>query len=251
MPSSLFRFKKFLIRQDKCPMKVGTDGVLLGAWASLPSGRPGKGRKMLDAGTGTGLIALMLSQKLCEPDRHYTIDAVDIDPSSCEQAMENIAASGFNAKINVICQAYHLFAERAESHSYDLIVSNPPFFSNKLKSPNALRNLARHSDASSLNSETLIRAAIKLLAPEGNFSLILPRTEGENFITEAKKAGLYCSRLTEVFPKPGKECLRLLMQFGLKENKREETQLTIETGNKPNDFTEEYKSLTKEFYLNF
>lgn len=242
-------------------MKVGTDGVLLGAWTELPlepalnKMKPVSAKKYLDIGTGTGVIALMLAQKHYpeqgQDSENIIIDAIDTDESSCIQARENIAASKFNGKINVIHQSLHQFIEKANQNSYDLIVSNPPYFFNSLKSPDTYRNRVRHSDISELGPETLISSALKLLTTDGIFSLILPKNEGGNFIIEAEKSFLYCNRLTHIFPKPGKECIRFLMQFQRSPSQMREDNLTIETGKALNDFTGEYKLLTREFYLNF
>ena len=242
-------------------MKVGTDGVLLGAWTELPA-EPAAGqlksssvKKCLDIGTGSGVIALMLAQKLylgkIGNSENITIDAIDSDEFSCTQARENIDSSKFKGKINVLHQSLHQFLEKANQKSYDLIVSNPPYFNKSLKSPDVNRNRARHSDISELPSEDLISSTLKLLKRDGKFSLILPKTEGENFIIEAKKSFLYCNKLTRVIPKPGKECIRLLMEFQLFAMPLKENTLTIETGKSPNDFTEEYILLTKDFYLKF
>lgn len=240
-------------------MKVGTDGVLLGAWAGLPLETWPNGsheeKKILDIGTGTGVIAMIMAQKFSSEKNqvagNFRIDAIDIDEASCLQARENIAASKFDGKINVIHKPLHQFAGNAAGGSYDLVISNPPFFHHSLKSPDNARNMARHSDFSDLNPGMLAAFALKLLAQDGAICLILPKKEGENFIAEAEKTGLYCNRLTRVFPKPGKGCIRLLMQFQRYKKKPEETILTIETGRKSNDFSEEYKLLTGEFYLNF
>lgn len=258
MPSPVFYFKQFSIRQDKCSMKVGTDGVLLGAWAEQsPEALQKAGSapvKILDIGTGTGLIAIIMAQKYSRaagPAVNFTIDAIDSDEASCLQAKENAEASGFSGKISVKHQSLLRFSENAAAHSYDLIISNPPFFHNSLKSPDNARNQARHSDFSGLSAENLVASALKLLGREGAFCLVLPKTEGESFIAGAEKTGLYCNKLTKVFPKPAKGCTRMLMQFHRYKKQLAETILTIETGKEPNDFSEEYKLLMREFYLNF
>ena len=244
-------------------MKVGTDGVLLGAWAQLPLNDkfifpPVKNEpllKILDIGTGTGLIALMLAQRICSIKNNcpkdFIIDAIDVDESSFKQAKENIEKSKHGRKIKVYHLSFQKFLEGADLNSYHLIVSNPPFFKNSLKSKKPSRNLSRHSDYSELSSEILISSVKKLIAPEGKFCLILPKTEGENFMAEAKKSNLYCAKITKVFSKANKEPKRYLMQFQNFEDAVIEDNLTIETGDGLNNFTPEYKNLTRDFYLNF
>lgn len=252
MSYPVFHFKQFSVFQDKCSMKVGTDGVLLGAWTKVPNI---PWIRILDIGTGTGIIALILAQKSFtkKTQKHSAIiiEAIDIDESSCFQARQNIQESSFSDNIIVIHQSLKDFSQKADPNSYNLIVSNPPFFINSLKSGNKNRNITRHSDIAGLDNDALISSVLKLLSKDGKFSLILPRMEGENFIKEANKAGLYCTKLTRVFSKPGKDCIRLLMQFEFSQNELIESTLTIETGKGINDFSEEYKALTKEFYLHF
>ena len=221
-------------------MKVGTDGVLLGAWADVSNAT-----KILDIGTGTGVIALMLAQR-----SNARIDAIDTDDQSCLQAKENILNSKFHERIKVHNQSLQKFCEE-KSGKYNLIVSNPPYFQNSLKSENANRNISRHSDVAELNSEILIFSALKLLNLKGKFCLILPKTEGEKFVETSESKNLFCTKITRVFSKPKKNIIRLLLEFELTRKKMEEDFLTIETGRKPNDFTEEYKKLTRNFYLNF
>ena len=136
MPNTYFRFKQFVVQQEKCAMKVGTDGVLLGAWAALPE----KG-KVLDLGTGTGLVALMVAQR-CQAD----ITAVDISEEACEQAQENVAGSPWPDRIHVLHQDVKTMTGESFQHVFDCIVSNPPYFKENVKCPGQLRNTARHTD---------------------------------------------------------------------------------------------------------
>lgn len=243
-------------------MKVGTDGVLLGSWTGLDgidcSDAVGVQKKeefnILDIGTGTGLIAMMLAQRLLSREGKpgdFIIDAIDIDEPSVVQAKKNIAASKFSGNIHVYHTGLEGFLKSSLEKHYNLIVSNPPFFSRSLKSGKNSRNMARHSDFSGLEAEKLIRAVCELMKPEGRFCLILPRKEGEFFISEATSKNLFCTRRTSVFPKPGKDILRYLLQFEFKQSEPIERSVYIETGKKPNDFSEGYRELTKDFYLNF
>lgn len=239
MSAEKFHFKQFALEQDKCAMKVGTDGVLLGAWAESSHAKT-----ILDIGTGTGIIALMLAQR----NSNAKIDAIEIDEPSCIQAKENVLNSKFKERIRIINSPLEKFSS---GFFYDLIVCNPPYFSNSLKSKSIKRNLVRHGDFAGISSEILIKSALKLLKTDGKFCLILPNTEGEIFIKEAAKKNFFCNKLTRVFSKPNKKCFRLLMQFEKKKRNFSENYLTIETGEKPNDFSNEYKQLTKDFYLAF
>jgi tRNA1Val (adenine37-N6)-methyltransferase len=237
--SLMFRFKRFTVSQNETTAKVGTDGVLLGAWADVSSAQ-----KILDIGTGTGVIALILAQR-----SSAQIDAMDMDASSCALAEENVKNSIFAGRIKVIQKSLKQFAKEQESR-YDLIISNPPFFFNSLKSPSEMKNRIRHSDFSEMSSGSLIESAKKLLNPEGKFCLILPPAEAELFISNARVKGLFCSKLTRVFSKPGKPCKRYLMQFEFQPLYTKEEILHIET-EEPNQFSEKYKNLTKDFYLRF
>ena len=159
----MFRFKQFAVRQDRCPMKVGTDGVLLGAWAEV---RPGD-RRMLDVGTGTGLIALMLAQRSAA-----WITAVDIDVECATQAAENFAASPWADRLDAVSVAVQRYDP---VEKFDLIVSNPPYYVDSLLSPDEGRNTARH--AAGLPFGELAAAVVRLLSPGGRFALVLPPVE--------------------------------------------------------------------------
>jgi tRNA1Val (adenine37-N6)-methyltransferase len=238
MPNDVFEFKKFVIKQDRCTMRVGTDAVLLGSWTNANGCR-----KILDVGTGTGILALMLAQK-----SNAIIKALEIDPSSFEQANENIQNSIFSERIQIIHQSFQEYCNLS-SGQFDLIVSNPPYFLDSLKSNNTNRSLARHADA--LPFPDLVNGAKKLLLPEGRFCLILPKKEAEVFIKLAEKNEFHLNKLLRVRSMPDKtEDKRFLMQFEfLKKDFSEET-LYIRTQD-PMVYSEQYKKLTREFYLNF
>ncbi len=232
-----FKFKKFTINQDKCTMKIGTDGVLLGAWADLSGAR-----KILDVGTGTGVIAVMLGQRSPEA----TIHAVEIHKDSFEQAKENFAQSPWAERLQVFHTSVQDFADE-HPESYDLIVSNPPFFTGGTFSHNHNRTNVRH--AVKLPHGDLLHAVRDLLTPKGKFCVVLPLIEGLRFQERAGNYNLYCNKLTEVRPKSGKPVERLLLQFEREEKSKVKNTLTIQKS-KQNDWTKQYTDLTGDFYLN-
>lgn len=237
MPNNYFKFKKFVIYQDKCAMKVGTDGVLLGAWVDSENVK-----SILDIGTGTGLIALMLAQR-----SNAIIEAIEIDESASIQAKENIAKSDWKESIQVLNIPFQKFY-KSTNKTYDVIVSNPPYFQNSLFAPDKKRTDARHN--SNLELEELLDGSIKLLNEEGKFSLILPYIEGTMFILKASEKGLFCTRQTKVLPRPGREPKRLLLEFMKTKKPLIEQEIIIEL-NKRHEYSEAYKNLTKDFYLAF
>lgn len=237
MANSYFQFKKFIIKHDKCAMKVGTDAVLLGAWADTAGCS-----NILDIGTGTGIIALMLAQRSLAG-----IDAIDIDPEACEQAAENAAASPFADRIHVVHASFSDFAtSTGKEKKYDLIVSNPPYFINSLKCPDDKRTVARHTDSLLLGD--LIRDACPLLAPGGRIALILPYERLDEVNELAATNLLHISRQTDVIPTPGAQPRRLLVELASGAgNAQKRDTLTIEEAR--HQYTPEYVALTKEFYL--
>jgi len=238
MPNDSFEFKKFKIRQDKCAMKVGTDAVLLGAWV-IPNGSA----SILDIGTGTGIIALMLAQK-----SKATIVAIDIDKDSTEQAKLNVAESSYASQIQVEHISFQDLCS-GSTQKFDLIVSNPPFFVDSLKSTNDGRTIARHNDL--LSFEDLLKGVKKLLNEKGKFCLILPKNEALLFRDLAKTKGLYLSKLMRIRTRPEKDSeKRHLMQFEFKETEFSESTLVIEADSHRN-YTEEYKKFTQDYYMKF
>ncbi len=236
MPNNYFAFKQFVIRQDRCAFKVGTDGVLLGASAGV-AGR----QTILDIGTGTGLIALMLAQRC-----NASITAIEPDRESFLQAVENINGCPFGNRISALETDLQHFVP--PGGKYDLIVTNPPFFTNSLKCPDPRKSAARHNTA--LSTEDLLEGVTRLLSRDGSFQLIMPYAEGNIFIAEASSYGLYCNSIVKVRPLPTSEVRRLILSFSRQQLPPKESFLTIEYG-KRHDFTEEYKTLTKDFYLKF
>ncbi len=233
----MFSFKKFSIEQDRCAMKVGTDGVLLGAWTPLENNP----FSILDIGTGTGIIALMLAQR----SHAEQIDALEIDEDTYEQATDNFENSPWNDRLFCFHAALEEFVEEPEDE-YDIIVSNPPFFSEDYKSDNSQRNLARFQDA--MPFEDLIEAAALLLSENGIFAVIIPFKEEEKFLALAHEYELYPLKITRVKGTPTSEIKRSLLAFSRNENSEFPIdELIIETAR--HQYTPEYIELTKDFYL--
>ena len=236
MAQSAFHFKKFSITQERCAMKVGTDAVLLGSWTNLNSAKT-----ILDVGTGTGIIALMLAQK-----SNAVIDAVEIDKCAFEEAEQNVRNSPFADLINVInisLQEFALISHR----KYDLIVSNPPFFVEASKSFEEARNLARHTDYS-LTYDELITATNNLLSEKGKLNLILPYKEGNIFINKAKNNNLWPHKITRVITRKGKQQKRILVEFGKHPQPVYENELLIL--NEDMSYSRDYLEMTQDYYLN-
>ena len=229
-----FRFKQFAVEQDDVAMKVGTDGVLLGAWADCDGAK-----QILDIGTGTGVIALMLAQRNIEAE----IQAVEIDEIATKRARSNFDMSPWSERLDVECCAVQEFIP---SEKFDLIISNPPYFVDSLLSPDAKRSTARHTH--DLSFEELDKAVCRLLADDGRFALILPTTEFEKYLTVTH---LHLARRCDVFPKVGADVKRVMAEFTKCETAalQHET-ITIEQ-DKRGDYTDEYRALTKDFYLKF
>ena len=236
MANNYFNFKQFTIYQDKSAFKVGTDGVLLGAYTDVTGVN-----RILDIGSGTGLISIMLAQR-CEAE----ITAIEPDNESYIQTCENVSRCDWHERIKV--EHTDLQNLNQVQGKFDLIVTNPPFFSDSLKSPDLRKSFARHND--SLTSDGILEGVSKLLADEGRLQLILPYVEGNVFIAEANKYGLYCNNILKIKPLPSSEIRRLILTFSKNQIKPAESFLTIEHGRR-HEFTEEYKNLTKEFYLKF
>ena len=236
MANSYFHFKQFTINQDKCVFKVGTDGVLLGACADIR----GAG-KILDIGTGTGLIALMLAQR-----SEAEITAIEPDHDSFEQACDNVRQSKWHERIKVVntgLQNYDPGAVR-----FDLIVTNPPWFTDSLKNPDQGKAAARHNVT--LDNTELLTGVSLLLAEDGRFQVIMPYVEGNIFISEAREYGLFCNNILKIKPLPTSGVRRLILAFSRSRLKPAERFLTIEHG-KEHEFTREYINLMKDFYLKF
>ena len=243
MSTPNFRFKQFEVWHDKCAMKVGTDGVLLGAWCQVEEVRGQTSDvRILDVGTGSGVIALMLAQRCCEAQ----IDAIDIDPDAVAQAQDNFTRSPWAERLHVHHVAFQDVKYQISNFKYDLIVSNPPYFVDSLKNPDQHRHTARHTDT--LSYADLLSCAAELLADDGTLALILPAEAENTILNLAQTAGLFPTRLTHVYSKPGKPMKRVLVAF------KKGTGLSYETTNfyiesKTSPRSEEYQELTKDFYL--
>ena len=236
MRNKYFKFKQFTVFHDKCAMKVGTDGVLLGAWATVGNCLP-----ILDVGTGSGLIALMAAQR----NHRAKITAIEIDSDAAGQAMENVENSPFKERITVLPLSFRDFVS-STTDKFDLIVSNPPFFVNSLPSPDVKRTDARHAD--SLSVCELFELSGKLLNDTGTLSVIYPFAERENIMAVAEKENFYLSRETVVYPTPTALPKRVLLEFGLEKPEHiERNKLIIEK--KRHVYTAEFGQLTKDFYL--
>ena len=233
----MFQFKQFSVEQDRTAMKIGTDGVLLGAWAPIENNP----FSILDIGTGTGIIALMLAQR----SHAKQIDALEIDEDAYEQATDNFENSPWNDRLFCFHAGLDEFVEEPEDE-YDLIISNPPFYSEDYKSENEQRDLARFQDA--MPFEDLIEAAALLLSENGIFSVIIPFKEEKKFLALAKEYELYPIKITRVKGTPTSEIKRSLLAFGRNEIATILTdELIIETAR--HIYTPEYIELTKDFYL--
>lgn len=233
----MFKFKQFTINQDRCAMKVGTDGVLLGAWVPIDN-RP---FSVLDIGAGTGLIALMLAQRSSAEQ----IDALEIDEEAYEQAVDNFENSPWGDRLFCYHAGLDEFMEEPEDE-YDLIVSNPPFYSEDYKSNDEQRDMARFQDA--LPFEDLVEAADLLLSENGVFAVIIPFSEEERFVALAKEFELYPIKITRVKGTPTAIIKRSLLAFSRNEGAKVIVdELIIEIAR--HDYTEDYVKLTKEFYL--
>lgn len=231
-----FVFKQFTIQQNRCAMKIGTDGVLFGAWTSLEN----QPKAILDIGAGTGLIALMLAQK----SDATTIDALEIDADAYEQCTENFESSPWGDRLFCYHAGLDEFVADIEN-KYDLIVSNPPFYSEEVTSGDASRDQARQNQ--SLPFEELVVGVYHLLSEEGFFSTIIPFKEEEDFLKLASCFGLVPQRITRVKGNPYSEIKRSLLEFGFMKTDVIIDELIIEE--ERHQYTDAYKALTQDFYL--
>lgn len=232
---SSFRFKQFKVAHDRCSHKVGTDGVLLGCWVQIRE----RDRLLLDIGTGSGLIALMLAQRAHPVAR---IDAVEIHAPDAEQARENILGSPWPDRINL----HHLPVQSYFPGTYyDLIVTNPPYFRNSLLPPDPQRSAARHTHR--LPFPDLIETAMRLIAPDGRFALILPTQDAAHFISLCESTGLFPSRRTYFHARADKPAERVLLELSKQKAGFETSQLILNHAD--GTWSDEYTALTSEFYI--
>ncbi|TXE19388.1 methyltransferase [Psychroserpens burtonensis] len=231
-----FQFKEFSVNQDQCAMKIGTDGVLLGAWSSIES-HP---FSILDIGAGTGVLSLMLAQR-CDAQ---VIEALEIDDKAYEQCVDNFEQSPWNDRLFCYHASLDEFAEEIDD-TYDLIICNPPFYSETFKTENAQRDLARFQDA--MPFEHLLESITTLLSKNGLFSVVIPFSEEEKFITLAKQFNLFTKRVLHVRGNPSADIKRSLIEFSFLQSNIESSELIIETSR--HQYTENYIKLTRYFYL--
>ena len=235
----MFQFQRFTIHQDQCAMKVGTDGVLLGAWAQ-------GGERVLDIGTGTGVIALMMAQRYAEAH----VVAVDIDEAAVRQARQNADASPFGDRVEVVLSSIQDYATSCSlsfgegrgdvpAH-FDSIVCNPPFFVDSLKAPDQQRSLARHADT--LPFAELMRSAYRLLSDDGELSVVIPFDYRRRLDDEAFLCGFFPSRVCAVRTKSTKPVRRYLLAYRKRPCPCHHDELTIGDAR--------YQQLTRDFYLN-
>lgn len=236
MANQWFRCKQFLIRQDQCAMKVGTDGVILGAWTTVEGAA-----LALDIGTGTGLLALMLAQR--SPD--IMIDAIEIDPAAMAQAAGNVKDSVFAGRIRVLQADFQSF-QPASGTSYDLVICNPPYFNRAFKAAGAGRNLARHTDA--LDLAGIFNRADQLVDEKGRISIIVPSDQAPGAMEIAGEQGFYPERILEVHPVPGAAPKRHCLEFTRRSTSPHVCSLVIEEHGR-HGYSDAYRELTKDFYL--
>lgn len=238
MSNPYFRFKQFTIFHDRCAMKVGTDGVLLGAWADITDAR-----QILDIGTGTGLIALMLAQRT-QAQAH--IDAVEIDLDAYIQAKENVKRSPWSERIQVYHNAIQDYVTTCPKQ-YDLIISNPPFFENAYKAPNQARTLARHSDT--LMQFDLLQTASTLLHDSGRLVVIYPPEQAKIFQDKATAFNFYCNKKLNIKPTNLTQIKRTLLELSQTNSPYQENTIALSTTH--NHYTPEFITLIKNFYLKY
>ena len=234
--SKPFKFKEFTIQQDRCAMKIGTDGVLLGAWTSIDK----KPSTVLDIGAGTGVLSLMLAQRSLADN----IEALEIEEDAHEQCVSNFENSPWADRLFCYHAGLDEFVEEIEE-PYDLIISNPPFYSEAVSSGNSSRDTARQNQ--SLPFDELLEGVSKLLSQEGLFAVIIPHKEELVFIKLASSFGLYPTRILRVKGNQSAEIKRSLLEFSFKEEEFSEDELIIEI--ERHEYTQEYIKLTKDFYL--
>lgn len=246
---TVFRFKQFAVVNRLSAMKVGTDGVLLGAWALCTSENPTASntspspRRILDVGCGTGLIALMMAQRFPSAD----VFAIELDTASADEASANFEASPWADRLHLIQGD---FLQAKIKQEFDLIVSNPPFFTNGLVAPDQARHQARHESALPLAS--LIKRSLPILSPTGKIALVLPADrlqELSAILQNSICSELTLSRVCMVSTVPTKPPRRLLAELDRQALSPSAEQLSIHDGN--GCFTQRYINLTKDFYLNF
>ncbi|SFZ89567.1 tRNA1Val (adenine37-N6)-methyltransferase [Flaviramulus basaltis] len=236
MSKSPFAFKEFTINQDQCAMKIGTDGVLLGAWSSLERNP----FSILDIGAGTGVLSLMLAQR----SHAELIDAIEIDDAAYEQCVDNFEQSHWGDRLFCYHASLEEFVDEIDD-KYDLIICNPPFYSEDYKTKNSARDMARFQDA--MPFEELVFGVSKLLSKNGIFSVIIPYKEENLFISLASKFNIFPNKILHLKGNSTSKIKRSLIEFSFSENTVKISELIIET--ERHKYTQDYINLTKDFYL--
>lgn len=241
MPNDYFQFQQFRIEQAACAMKVSTDACVLGAAVNLAGAT-----RLLDVGTGTGLLALMAAQ------RHPTaeIEAVELDPAAAAQAAANAAASPWGSRVRVHPLSLAAYAATGPA-PFSHIVCNPPFFQGALRSPNAARTTARHAAPDTLTFAEISRFAADFLADAGRLTVLLPVPEMDRFITEAAAVGLHPATRLALHHRPGARALRHIVAFGRAPGPLIEQVLVIRTAGNDSEYSAEFRALLAGFYLAF
>jgi tRNA1Val (adenine37-N6)-methyltransferase len=232
-----FKFKQFEVDDSQCAMKIGTDAVLLGAWTNCHGAK-----KILDIGTGSGILALMMAQK-----SQAEITAIEIEENACIQAQKNFENSKWNNRIQLKHTSLQNFSAECND-KFDVIISNPPYFINSLKPDKAGRAIARHTDK--LNLEELFSCSAKLMHTESTCNIIFPAEHKEQLIQEASKNNMYLVHICEIQPNAKKAANRVMMRFSLTEKSLTQEKMVIEL-DKRHHYSNEYILLTKDFYLKF
>lgn len=232
MSNSYFQFKQFTVWHDKCAMKVGTDGVLLGAWTSVQHSR-----RILDIGTGTGLVALMLAQR-----SQSAITALEIDSQAAVQATENFGRSPWRDRVEVVVADFKQYRPDTQ---FDVIVSNPPYFVDSMKCPDNQRSIARHNNE--LTYDDLLRGVSVLLSPDGAFTLVIPTDAADRVKDIAQTYCLYPAQQLDVITKPGGTPKRTLITFTFTQQECRTEELLTEVAR--HQYSDAYAALTKEYYM--
>ncbi len=230
-----FRFKQFIVEDDRSTMRIGTDAILLGAWTD-----PGPAKSILEIGTGCGVISLMLAQK-----SDARIDAIDIDEESVKQAESNFLLSPWNERLHPLKVSLQDIISTSDQ-KYDLVITNPPFFIDSLPSPDARKNRARHT--TNLSQQELLAGIKHLLCDDGIFLVILPAEESRKFTQLVESAGLFIQKQMKVRPKDGKPVNRILSGFGFQPGTKPYPEELI-IRNEDNTFTKEYIAFTNAYYF--
>ena len=236
MSGSTFQFKEFKVKQDRCAMKVGTDGVLLGAWADIPE----HVNSILDIGTGTGVIALQLAQR----SDASIIDALEIEPQAFEQAVENFENSQWADRLYCYHASLQEFVKEIDE-KYDLIISNPPYFNDTFKDLDKQRALARHTQELPFNE--LLEGVSKIMSADGSAAFIIPFKEEANFLELAKIKNLFPVRISRYRGNAKSDLIRSLVELKNKVTTTTQDEFFLEHSR--HEYTDHYKSLVKDFYL--